>query len=118
MDKCEKQFTQCNKRIGEAESDIKAVTDPKDGALTRVHEKINAGLSARPKTRTLLVFVGVFAGLLFTSISGSYIFTYASTEKIEAEIRGLLTQKDFKEFTEKQEKFNEKLLEKIDGLKK
>lgn len=109
--RCEERRKNCDGRFCALEDAVHDINDPKEGAISRLHEKINRfgeAVGSRLKTGIFVTFVVFIMG----SIGGSYAYTH----KVEQNQNGYVKIQDFERLENDIKNLNS-LTEQIRGLR-
>lgn len=105
----EDRHKECNRRFELLEKEICVITKPELGVLatmrkemsdkfSELHEKVNKGLSHRPRWTVFWSVIVIFASVIFGSYGYTYKVTAAMSDKYDTKYEKLVTKEDFKEF--------------------
>ncbi len=93
---CIKCKVELERRLMVIEKEICAIVKPEIGSFSRMNERINKDIGARP---TWIVFWSII-GLMFALIVGSYGYTYNMSKDIHNMSKEIVTKQDLQSFKE------------------
>lgn len=106
---CESRQKDCDRRFQAIEKDLCVINKPEFGALANIkkdmidknselHEKINRGLSYRPRWTVFWSIITVLASVTAGSYGYTYRVTESMSEKYDSRYEKLVTKEDFRDF--------------------